>query len=1126
MKVLFNTTNNKCSNGQSGSIKNKHLSDVKFAQEYSLSKDSGWKLFDNSYRCEVSFSGNIFDEVSDMSFFNDNDADFFSINFFNQLYDNLRKYKINLPPEVSTYLTDSAAANRLESANNVTVTNDASANDVKGLFVDLGDRAKVKNTEAIKNFYMFDNSVSGTAKADRIFLSDNSYSSNNTARIIWVKDSASADKINADTLYQRNASSVAEALTKNFYTRDNAFSKNINSENIFLKDNAYIENAESTSGYIELQDNSHINSLTVNNSKIQLGKNTRIDKIISEGTLDISGSGTVGDIEISGSHAYIRGNINLNGKIKFLNDGGVVIVQKGIQNIFPKLNSSMVENGLLQFLIQSSKDVYLGNPVDTFSPGIRLLSDSVKNYSEQNLPVLKNSLPEVINSFDVETRNLYAEFFHSYLQSLTKTDDSKKFSLFWVNNAKIGDKNLADLWISMLGKGADKLSDTQKTYILNNLSNDEKGYLLKSTSMYWVQNVLPKQQNKIHFDDLNTIKEEVELIKSYIHEIQNSPENFALELDNKEFLDKLLSTEIAGENLLDFWLKEYPLPKAALQTIRLKKEYLKNLIGRQDFADRIVTKTQKAIENQTITLEKYNMACEDLAKNEPDLDKLQQRLLGKYKNSSLFYKIVTGETDNSKSVTEIESEIVKVLKILARERNGLAITARREIFDKTLNLANVVTSKPNTELNNFVNFVFETLSQITPSLTSEDMMDFSDRICAFEKYVNKNSYYLGNFWQAFVKDAYSYYNKVLLDRITDNNLNLLYSIKLNTRQNTVSPMTSFIEDKLLDTIEQRDFVARFQNDYNFQVLMANNGINHKAVLSDLLLTESINENLYQTRLSNFPNDINKNTVKNNLDIADKYLRIQDKDYPVMSISEKTNIISKIPPEEFLYMNKLIMQEWKSNELRSFMSEKFKQTQLMYNINAQSKNIVDSLEKINSNLDNIRVNIAGQSYTLNEMAANLDKLVDIEKKSFKELYFIGENIEAVNHNTKSIRDNTRGILYSAMQNAKMRDPELSKTIAELLPEAERESFTDFLTCVEKKYKTLKDEKKKQQIKMLAQLVAVGAAAAGISGISPDVIAGFFGGGSLASTFSSGLLSVADTLKHVAIFKAATNGMKKT
>ena len=1076
----------------------------------------------------ISFGSNIFQEFDDQSLFNEENSQYFNINFLNTIDRALFNYKKDLNPELSLYLIDNQSAKNAESSNNVTLMNNASAQNIKGLFADLHDNTKADNVNATKNIYTFGYSSINSAKADRIFLNDNSHSSKNNARIVWLKDRAEGDNITADTVFQRNYAQSANVTAKNFFARDNVYCKNVNTNNIVLKDNARADEVSVNDGNTELYNNSCIQDLTVNNSKIFVNKNTKINHITSEDNLDITGNGTIGDIDVKGSHVFIRGPVNLTGKIRFLDKEGVVIVQKGSQNIFPKLNSSMVENGILQFLIQKNNEAFLGNPVDVYSDGINTLQEHIKDYKTQKMITLPENIKTgLIKNVSSEQKNLFYQFYTETLNTMASGNTDKKYSLFWVNNAKIGDKNLVDLWLEFLGKNTDKLSDTQKTYIINNLSDEEKQVIAEKTSEFWLKNILPDLEKEIDCNDLDKIKQDIKSIQYILEEINNSPDKFIEKLDNQAFFKKLCALELNNKKLIDLWTNtdKFSRGENAL-TKRLKKAHLKNTLKKPDLLEEIKKITGSEIDKQELSMKNFELACNDLLENEPELDKLEKKLLSKYKNSKTFYGLISEKTNGAKSVSETESAIISIIKMLSAERNTLAVTARKDIFDKTLKVPDVVISKPNTDLNNYVNFVFNTLSQNIYTMDDSGLMDFSDNVQAFENFVNRNSYYFGNYWKDFVKDAYQFYSTNLLDKITDNNLKLLCSIEAAGKNRKDKTIADLIERSGIDTIEKKEFIGRFQDDYNFLKLMKNTGINQKEVLTDLLMTEALNEHLYRKRLSTFCSNINNESVKENLDITDKYLRILDKDYPAMTVREKTDMLSKIPQEEFILLNKMIFEDWKNNELRKFMSDKFAQIQLDYNINAQSKNITETLQSINNNLNNIRINIAGQSYTLLEISANLDKMVNISQKSFKELYFIGENIEAIKHNSESIMANTRGILYAAMQNSKLRDPELSKMISDLLPETEQTSFNDFLTVVEKKYKILKDEKRKQQLKTIAQLATIAAAASGISVIAPDVITELFGKSETISKISSAVVSAANTLKHVAVFKAATTGFKQT
>ncbi len=1078
---------------------------------------------------QISFGQNQFQPDEDNALFNEEDATSFSIKLFNDINKFLSTYKNKTPESESLYLLNQDIKDKAISTKNITIMNNASAKQVNAELVDMFNFASANKIQTNMHTYLFDNSTADEIKAKKIYLSDKAFSSKNEAETVWLKDNATAENIIANNVYQRNNSKTNAISTKNFFAADNINCENLTANNILLKNSANVQNAIIKGGEVVLYNNAKINNLNTKNSKIILNKNTSITNITSEGNLTITGNGTIGDVDINGTHLFLNGPVKINGKIRFSTPDGVVIAQRGKQNIFPKIDSSMVENGILQFLISDKNNVYLGNPVDVFASGLSILNNNIaEEKNKEQIPVYLNdsSIISEINN-NPEIKSLYVDFYKDNLQLLSNDNKAKVFSLFWTKNAKLGEKKLADLWMEILGKQAESIPDTQKTYKINNLSESERKLLLEKTTLYWFKNLLPQITTEQNFNDFNCYKQNLDTIEKLLDNLDQDKENIQKTLsDNKILYEKLNSLQLDNQSLLDFWLKNDNQKFTQDITERLKKQHLNELLESKNRRQKIINITKDELKNQKNFIEAYEFACDDLIKNEPELDKLQQKLLEKYKNSKVFYQIISETANKTNDTKKIEIEIIKILQSLTNEYRQLSIDARKNIFDKTLNVANVITAKPNTELDNYVNFVFTALSQNVHKMQKEELFDFVNDTNAFKNFVSKNSAYFSDYWLDMVKNAYRFYDTKMLDMITKNNLKLLYSNEQNKKNssNKIAEFVNTLQKNSADTIEQKEFVSRFKDNINFEKLMNNSGIDQKKALTDLLMTEALNENLYLNRLNSYPKSITPDSVKENLDLTDKYLVLLDKDYSDMSIQEKYQTISKVPDEEFRLMNRLIFSDWKKHELQNLLNNKFVLMQLEYNANAQSKNIKDNLETINHNLNNIRINIAGQNYTLQEMAANLDTLVNISQKSFKELYFIGENIEAINGNTQSINANTRAVLYATMQNSKFRDPELSKTIEELLPVTERGSFSDFLSEVEKKYKKMKDEKKKKELKQIANLAMIAAAASGIGYIEPSVITGFLGGGEILTHAISAIKPIADTLKHVAIFKAATTGMK--
>ena len=1079
---------------------------------------------------KISFGQNQFQPDEDNALFNEEDATSFSIKLFNNINKFLSQYKNKTPESESLYLLNQDKKDKAISTKNITIMNNASAKQVNAELVDMFNFASANKIQTNMNTYLFDNSTADEIKAKKIYLSDKAFSSKNEAETVWIKDNATAENITANNVYQRNNSKTNTIFTKNFFAADNINCENLTANNILLKNSANVQNAIIEDGEVVLYNDAKINNLNTQNSKIILNQNTSIQNITSEDNLTITGNGTIGDVVIKGSHLFLNGPIRINGKIRFATPDGVVIAQMGKQNIFTKIDSSMVESGILQFLISDKNNVYLGNPGDVFASGLSILGNNIaEEKNKEQIPVYSKDstiISEINNN--PEIKSLYVDFYKDNLQLLSNDNKAKVFSLFWTKNAKLGEKKLADIWMEILDKQPESIPDTQKTYKINNLTDGERKLLLEKTTLYWFKNILPQIIKEQNFNDFDCYKQNLDTIEKLLDNLEQNKENIPKILsDNKILYEKLNSLQLDNQSLFDFWLKnDNPKFTQDIKTERLKKQHLNELLASKHRRKKIINITQDELKNQKNFIKSYEFACDDLIKNEPELDKLQQKLLEKYKNSKVFYQIISETSNKTNDTKKIEIEIIKILQSLTNEYRQLSIDARKNIFDKTLNVAHVITAKPNTELDNYVNFVFTALSQNVHTMPKKDLFDFINDTNAFKNFVSKNSAYFSDYWLDMVKNAYRFYDTKMLDMITKNNLKLLYSNEQNKKNasNKIVKFINTLQKNSADTIEQKEFISRFKDNINFEKLMNNTGIEQKKALTELLMTEVINENLYLNRLNSYPQSITTDSVKENLDLTDKYLVLIDKDYSDMSIQEKYKTISKVPDEEFRLMNRLIFNDWKKHELQNLLNNKFVLMQLEYNANAQSKNIKDNLETINSNLNNIRINIAGQNYTLQEMAANLDTLVNISQKSFKELYFIGENIEAINSNTQSIKANTRAVLYATMQNSKFRDPELSKTIEELLPVVERGSFSDFLSEVEKKYQKIKDEKKKKELKQIANLAMLAASASCIGYIDPSFITGFLGGGDIITHAISAIKPIADTLKHVAIFKAATTGMK--
>lgn len=1086
--------------------------------------------------------GNILQNFSDNNYFN-NPEEQTGKQILNRILNNLSNYKDEADVQKSVYIIDKKV-NNVKSDNNVTIVKNSAANSVKANIVDIYGTSSVKSANADEGIYLFNNAKALKLNSDRIFLFHKSEAESAKAQVLWLLNDAECNEADAPSIYLRNNSTITNAKAEKFFIRDNVQAEKVSSKDIIMKDNARIKNAVVTDGKLQLSGQSELNKAQISNTKVIIDKNSKIGLLESDKDIDITGKGTIGDIRTKGKKILIHGPVKITGKIVFLNDRGNVSVQKEPYNIYPKLNSSMVENGDLQFLMQKGNDYFLGNLVDSFNGSLKKIKESKlfaenKDYgvysnvdslqefcSERHNPIAPELGKYLTNGDGFITRELYEDFFNSTLKTLNSQSDGKKFSMLWVRNMKLGDKNLADFWLETLGKDIRNLSDAQKTYTLNNLTTEQKKLLIDKTIRYWVENILPDLYNKETFSDLYIIQNNSGKISRIITNIKNDNPEFIKSFDNRNFFNDFKSLSINGKNLIDLWLQNSPNPgiKQMLKTDRLKKEYIKTLLTNEKLREEIITLTEEEIKQQKLFFQNYKFAEKEIMEDEPALNKSKRLILEKFKNSTDLYNVVQAKVEDINNIGEIEAVLLDILDKISKEREYLSIKARRDIFNRSTD-TKIINAAFHPEIKSNIDFITNSYVQSLTKLSEKEIPDEQYSIKSFEEYVSDNSLYFMPLWNEIAAASYAFYNTVLLDRVTHENIKMLGNIDKAKKHHLPSELNEIISGYYIDTIEKKDFICRYKDDNNFRIMMNNNGINYRNAISDLMLIETINENLYINRLNNFSANITPVQVCKNLDIADKYLKYLDKDYPSMSIEEKTRALSSNTPEDFIMLNKLALRDWKQNELKNYMSTKFVEIQLEHNINYQGKNITDILSQMNESLNNIKINVQGQSYTLNEMAQNIDRISVFSEKSFNELYFISDNIKEINKNTESIKANTKAILYTAMENSRYRDPELSNMIKDLIPEAEKNSLTVFLRKVEEKGKKQQDEKRKRQLKTIAGLTVMAATASCGGFVTPDMITGLLGSGVNAGAVVSGIKNITSTLNHFAVFKAASISLKK-
>ncbi len=891
----------------------------------------------------------------------------------------------------------------------------------------------------------------------------------------YLGDDATHYRVNVPTMITlAEKTKLGTAISKVVDLYDNSKADSITAEDlVYLGDNA---KAGSVSTFrIFLGDNSEADNIMANTAWL---KDKAKNSTVTADDIFMRNNSTIRDAQVKNS-IHMRDNASVQNVII---ESGSVEVREGasVSNLIASEKLDVTGDGTIGNIYTKGQNVLLHGPVN--------LRGKIHFEDAEGVVVVQRepyaSYPN-INPSDIE---------NGKLQFLIKTQDgyiiANPKEVFESDVARIGNTCLIE----------------------------------KNNSTSLTPANLPMKYEM--FGDLEEIKTTASFVNKIITDAQRNNAVFAERLLNSGFYDELQEYEIENKKLPDFFIDIIEGAGASQKyTQRLKKEKLIKLFSDSATADKIVSLTQNKINDLVEPIERVKQAYSNLLNNEADLNQQHKKILRDCSNSKLFYQLVISKTKNTKDPTEIEVNVYNILKCLVDEKNELEANTIKNIFEPVRNVETVLSNSDNVQIKSSISFIFNILQEKINSSSPIDAEDTVARILSFSKFVSRNSWGMDKSWQGIVNEAQDYFNKVVLDRVTANNIRLLYSMHAKIAEGADRTILDTINDPILDTIEQKEFVARYKNDSNLRVLLTNTGINKQEAISKLLMLEAINTDIYKNRLEFFMHNLSIEAIQTNPDIASKFLELIDAEPHKLNDKDKYRLLSSISNEKMRFFEAIIFKKWNENELARYMSANFVIVDHEYNINAQGRHIRNELVNVNSTLEKININIEGQSYTLLELSKNIDKMRTLQDKEYKELYFIAEQLAAINQNTASIKANTRALVYNAMQNSKMKDPELSNEIKKLLPAAEQESLSDFLKIVDIKAKEIKDKKRKEQFRNIGILVGVGALAIAVGPAAPTIAASIFGTGTTAATSGATIIaSMAESVKHVSMFQIAASGLK--
>jgi hypothetical protein len=970
----------------------------------------------------------------------------------------------------------------------------------------FSNKSKANNVASTKEVKLWGNSeVVKISANDATLLHDATTGEINARSKVHLQDNCKATKITANDVVLIHNATVDEINAKNEAHLESSTNANIViANNIRMFHDAIATSVVSKSGSVGLYQNSKIGSLS------------------SDQNINLTGHGHVENIQTKGNQVIITGPIRLKEKIKFEKDG-IVIVKKNNDGQFAQINSSQVENGKLRFDMGNG---LLGNAHDVFGAGITTtLAQRKQPVYKQNLGIYadaKSLRERVFSGFNVAVKldklsangnekkveRLYDGFVNDTLQTFV-SPESKKYTTYWVTNKKLGDLNLTDFWLSSLGKDITSKKQADKRDMLNSLSLDEKTKLIDTTITYFVESVLPKALNKQNNADLSDLEQSLDYAHDFAQKMKGSEQETLSNLV-KHGYNKLQSTEIGNKNLVDLWIDAVEGEGASQNyTQRLKQSKVSSLISDPKNVETIVNATvEKACKNKE-SIKTARDAYNDAIDNELELDESHKNLLKEYENSRLFFQVVTNKT-NTTDLAGIEMNAISTTKDLVRQKKDIEKKTRENIFEPLSDIRKVYKNQDKPEMQDKVDFVFTILQGKINTAPDSEANKTKAKISQLQKETDENSPNIGNTWSELVSDAQKHYETHVLSEVTTKNIKLLHSMNNRLIGEKDETILGAIKDKSLDKIEQKEFIARYKDDNNFKIMLDNSGVHTREAIDGLLFIETVNKNIFKENSEQFREKLSLETVKTNKDMTDRYVSALGKDSSPMSAQEKLSFLSSIPPEELKLAGFTVYQNWKKEDLAKFMSEKFIEVDHENNINAQGKNIVGELKKVNTSLDKVNVNLDGQNHTLQEISQNIDKFADTYKEtqaeSNKHLIYMAEQLGSINQNTLSIKANTRAFLMNAMQSTK--DPELRSEIMKLIPEVEQKPLSEFLKIVDDK----NEKDRKKQIKGNIIRFGVGAIALAAviysGGLATPAVAG--------ATTATGTAATAATTSHIIPF----------
>lgn len=870
--------------------------------------------------------------------------------------------------------------------------------------------------------------------------------------------------------------------------------------------------------YLGLSDSAQIEH--INCANVELNNSSRVNHVISDENLTIFGKGSVGDIECKGDKIFITGPIKIDGKIKFL-DNGEVIILKNAKGESAIIDTDNIENGTAKYQIKAkgsqknliAKKIFANSLNQAISeiiePDPKLILNEYKNVASI-LNLGKSTHPILTDISEAELLKaelLYNEFAQNTLLSLASPNKNKLFTTFWVKNKKLGNQNLTDFWLKSLGISIDAKTLEEKTHILNALPQKQKQKLIEITAKHWVNNVLPNEMSKIAKTNIlglqvgKTGENILELLK------QGRAEDLHKIL-TIESIEKLETIKCGDKSLIDFWIDIVDGEGSAkLYSPRLKISRLKEIISSDDSIEKIYNATIKESKKISEQIQKTKEAYDNLINNS-DLDDITKELLKEYQNNQLFSLIIAGNAKNSSVITHLELSTKSILEQLKFEREKAIKDSADDLFNPLRDHNYLSQNVDTPELESKINLVMTILKekiQLSPATKSNEVKHDLANLSTCLREADGSTL---SAWNKIVDQAQEYFENNQVNRVIDANIEQIYTVQKALKDNLPPEVKAAIVDKHLNPT-QKEFIARYGNDNNLLNLLAQAAVKRDEDINGLIATEQMNNSVFDNLSYQFRKNISPETTKSMPEMADIYIKLLGIAPNKLSSIEKYKLLSKIPDEELELISESVKDYWDKNFLAKTMSDSILGKVRNFDAGYQSA-------QISQQLNNISVQIDGQQHTLSEISQNFDHFMGMYKEnSAKNNYLLEKmayKLDGIHADTSNIRTNIRAMLFQSIQSTQ--DPIMRAEMQELLQDADKMSLSKFINTVSEKQKIYKDNHKMNRLygfvvqNVVKPAAMVGVAAAAIH-FAPVAIPTLLGHGAVAGFFAHNITPIVTT-----------------